>query len=80
MAELHFRRANLDSFKERDCFLSKKPQSFVYSVASATWCASVITLDHIRHRLEEQSECLKSLTWRELAAVDFCASFAGFAC
>ena len=65
MAELHFWRTNLDSFKVRDCFLSKKPQSFVYSDASATGCGSVITLneDHICHRLWEPSESLKSSTW-----------------
>ena len=81
MAELHFWRANqANSFKVRDCFLSKKPQSFVYSVASATGCGSLITLDHICHRLWEPSECSKSSTWRGLAVIDFCASFAGFAC
>ena len=70
---MHFWRANLDSFKVRDCFLSKKPQSFVYSDASATGCGSVITLneDHICHRLWEPSESLKSSTWSELAATDF---------
>ena len=45
IAELHFWRAKLDSFKVRDCFLSKKPQHFVYSDTSATGCGSVITVN-----------------------------------
>ena len=71
--ELHFWRTNLDSIKVRDCFLLHKPQHFAYSDASATGCGSVITLneDHICHRLWEPSECSKSSTWRELAAIDF---------
>ena len=78
-AELHFWRANPNSFKVRDCFLSKKPQSFVYSDASAAGCGLVITHneDHICHRLWEPSECLKSSTWGELAAIDF--AFESFA-
>ena len=63
----------MNSLKVRDCFLSHKPQRFVYSNASATGCGSVITLneEHICHRLWEPSECSKSSTWRELAAIDF---------
>ena len=70
---MQFWRANLDSFKVRDCFVSKKSQRFVYCDASATGCGSVITLNenHICHRLREPSECLKSSTWRELTAIDF---------
>ena len=57
----------------RDCFLTHKPQHFVYSDASATGCGSVITLneEHICHRFWGPSECSKSSTWRELAAIDF---------
>ena len=71
--ELRFWRTNLNSLKVRDCFLSHKPQRFVYSDASATGCGSVITLnkEHICQRLWELSECSKSSTWRELAAIDF---------
>ena len=71
--ELHFWRTNLDSIKVRDCFLLHKPQRFAYSDASTTGCGSVITLneDHICHRLWDPSECSKSSTWRELAAIDF---------
>ena len=71
--ELRFWRANLNSLKARDCFLIHKPQRFVYSDASATGCGSVFTLneEHICHRLWEPSECSKSSTWRELAAIDF---------
>ena len=71
--ELHFWRTNLDSIKVRDCFLLHKPQRFAYSDASTTGCGSVITLneDHICQRLWEPSECSKSSTWRELAAIDF---------
>ena len=71
--ELHFWRTNLDSIKVRDCFLLHKPQRFAYSDASTTGYGSVITLneDHICHRLWEPSECSKSSTWRELAAIDF---------
>ena len=71
--ELRFWRINLNSLKVRDCFLSHKSQCFVYSDASATGCGSMITLneEHICHRLWEPSECFKSSTWRELAAIDF---------
>ena len=71
--ELRFWRTNFNSLKVKDCFLIRKPQRFVYSDASATGCGSVITLneDHICHRLWEPSECSKSSTWRELAAIDF---------
>ena len=71
--ELSFWRANLDSFKVWDCFLSKKPEHFIYSDASATWCGLVIPVneDHICHRLWEPSEYLKSLTWREMVVIDF---------
>jgi len=63
--ELRFWRTNLNSLKVKDCFLIRKPQSFVYSDASATGCGSVVTLneDHICHRLWEPSECSKSSTW-----------------
>ena len=45
----------------------------VYSDAGVTGCGSVITLneDYVCHRLWEPSECSKSSTWRELAAIDF---------
>ena len=71
--ELRFWRTNLNSLKVRDCFLSHKPQRFVHSDASSTGCGSVITLneEHICHRLWEPSECSKSSTWKELAAIDF---------
>jgi len=71
--ELKFWRTNLNSLKVRNCFLTHKPQRFVYSDASATGCGSVITLneDYICHRLWEPSECSKSSTWRELVAIDF---------
>ena len=71
--ELRFWRTNLNSLKVRDCFLIHKPQRFVYSDASATGCGSIITLneDHICHKLWEPSECSKSSTWRELAAIYF---------
>ena len=71
--ELRFWRTNLNSLKVRDCFLIHKPQRFVYSDASSTGCGSVFTLneEHICHRLWEPSECSKSSTWRELAAIDF---------
>ena len=62
--ELRFWRTNLNSLKARDCFLIHKPQRFVYSDASATGCGSVFTL-------WEPSECSKSSTSRELAAIDF---------
>ena len=70
--ELRFWRTNFNSFKVKDCYLIRKPQRFVYSDASATGCGSVITLneDHICHRLWEPSECSKSSTWSELAAID----------
>ena len=57
----------------RDCFLFNKPQRFAYSDASATGCGSVITPneDCVYHKLCEPSECSKSSTWRELAAIDF---------
>ena len=73
IAELRFWRTNLNSLKVRDCVLIHKPQRFVYSDASATGCGSVITLneEHICHRLWEPSECSKSCTWRELAAIEF---------
>ena len=87
IAKVHFWRANLDSFKVRDCFLPKKPQRFVYFDAIATGCGSVVPLneDQICHRLWEPSECLKSSTRRELAAIDFTLEsfspiFGGFAC
>ena len=71
--ELYFWKNNLNSIKVRDCFLTNKPQRFVYSDASATGCGSVITLneDYVCHRLWEPPECSKSSTWRELAAIDF---------
>ena len=71
--ELHFWRTNLNSHKVWDCFLIHKFQSFVYSDASATSCGLVITHheEHICHRLWEPSECSKSSTWKELAAIDF---------
>ena len=71
--ELYFWRNNLNSIKVRDCFLFNKPQRFAYSDASATGCGSVITLneDCVCHKLWEPSECSKSSTWRELAAIDF---------
>ena len=71
--ELRFWRANLNSLKARDCYFLHKPQRSVYSDASATGCGSVFTLneEHIFHRLWELSECSKSSTWRELAAIDF---------
>ena len=71
--ELYFWKNNLNSIKVRDCFLTNKPQRFVYSDASATGCGSVITLnaDYVCHWLWEPSECSKSSTWRELAANDF---------
>ena len=71
--ELRFWRTNLNSLKVRDCFLIHKPQRLVYSDASATGCGSIITLneDHICHKLWEPSECSKSSTWRELAAIYF---------
>ena len=69
--ELRFWRTNLNSLKVRDCFLTHKPQRFVYSTASGR--GSVITLneEHICHRLWGPSECSKSSSWRELAAIDF---------
>ena len=56
-----------------DRFLFNKPQRFPSSVASATGCGSVITLneDCVCHKLWEPSERSKSSTWRELAAIDF---------
>ena len=71
--ELYFWRNNLNSIKVRDFFLFNKPQRFAYSDASATGCGSVITLneDCVCHKLWEPSECSKSSTWRELAAIDF---------
>ena len=71
--ELRFWRTNLNSLKVQDCFLIHKPQRFVYSDASATGCGSIITLNegHICHKLWEPSECSKSSTWRELAAIYF---------
>ena len=71
--ELYFWKNNLDSIKVRDCFLFNKPQRFAYSDASATGCGSVITLneDCVCHKLWEPSECSKSSTWRELAAIVF---------
>ena len=73
MAELHFWRTNLDSFKVRDCFLSKKPQSFVYSDASATGCGSVITLK--RSHMSQTLGTIRILEEfdlePELAATDF---------
>ena len=57
----------------RDCFLFNKPQRFAYSDASATGGGSVITLneDCVCHKLWEPSECSKSSTWRQLAAIVF---------
>ena len=74
--ELCFWRTNLNSLKVRNCFLTHKPQCFVYSDASATGCGSVINLneEYICHRLWEPSECPKSSTWREPAAIDFSRS------
>ena len=71
--ELYFWKNNLNSIKVRDCFLFNKPQRFAYSDASATGCGSVITLneDCVCHKLWEPSECSRSSTWRELAAIDF---------
>ena len=71
--ELRFWRTNLNSLKGRDCFLSHKPQRFVYSDASATGCGSVITLndEHICHRLWEQSECSKVLLGESLPPLIF---------
>ena len=71
--ELRFWRTNLNSLKVRDCFLTHKPQRFVYSDATASGRGSVITLneEHICHRLWGPSECSKSSSWRELAAIDF---------
>ena len=71
--ELYFWKNNLNFIRVRDCFLTNKPQRFVYSDASATGCGSVINLnaDYVCHRLWEPSECSKSSTWRELAAIDF---------
>ena len=56
-----------------DRFLFNKPQRFPYSVASATGCGSVITLnkDCVCHELWEPTERSKSTTWREPAAIDF---------
>ena len=64
---------NINSFNVRDCFLFNKPQRFAYSDASATGCGSIITLneDCVCHKFLEPSECSKSSTWRELAAIDF---------
>ena len=62
---------NLNSIKVRNCFLFNRPQRFVYSDTSVTGCGSVITLDEncVCHKLWEPSECSKSSTWRELAAM-----------
>ena len=56
-----------------DRFLFNKPQRFPSSVASATGCGSVITLneDCTCHKLWEPTERSKSTTWREPAAIDF---------
>ena len=62
---------NLNSIKVRDCFLYNKPQRFAYSDTSATGCASVITLNENCVCHKEPSECSKSSTWTELAAIVF---------
>ena len=38
--ELNVWRTNLNSLEVRNCFLTHKPQCFVYSEASATGCLS----------------------------------------
>ena len=43
--EIYFWKNNLNSIKVRDFFLFNKPQRLAYSDASATGCASVITLN-----------------------------------
>ena len=71
--EIIFWRKNVSSVKSWHCFLTKTPQIFAYSDASATGCRSIVSLDkeQIRHRLWVQSETSKNSTWRELAATDF---------
>ena len=71
--ELYFWKNNLNSIIVRNCFPFNKPQRFAYSNASAIGCGSVITLneDYVCHNLWEPSECSKSSTWRELAAIVF---------
>ena len=64
---------NLNSMKVRACFLFNKPQRFAYSDASAAGRGSVISLgkDCVCHKLWEPSECSKSFTWGERAAIVF---------
>ena len=71
--EIVFWRNNVSSVKSWHCFLTKTPQIFAYSDASATGCRSIVSLDNepICHRLWDQSETSKNSTWRELAATDF---------
>ena len=71
--EIRFWKNNLTKRNVRKCFNFKQPNCFVYSDASNTGCASVITMNKelVCHRTWTENESSKSSTWRELEAINF---------
>ena len=72
--ELYFWKTNLVNINNRYCFAYTCPSSFVYSDASATGGDSVIVFnsEYVCHKMWTGSESLRSSTWRELSAIEFC--------
>ena len=72
-AELYFWKENMVNINTRYCFVSKAPNYFVYSDASATGGGAIIDFnnDFACHKMWSENEKGQSSTWRELSVIEF---------
>ena len=71
--EVNFWKDNLINLNSRNCFVSKDPNYFVYSDASATGGGAFIDFnnDFVCHKVWTENESLQSSTWKELSVIEF---------
>lgn len=71
--ELYFWKENIANINAKYCFVSKIPNYFVYSDASATEGGAIIDFnnDFVCHKVWSENERGQSSTWRELSVIEF---------